>query len=76
MKQDAQVVPVPLALRHLIESNNQLLKQYQNDLTAKVMVANEEMMRMLGLNPTDGWRLDLETYTYVKVEQTDDTPIS
>ena len=69
-------VPVPLALRHLIESNNQLLKQYQNDLTAKVMVANEEMMRMLGLDPNDGWRLDLDTFTYVKVEQSNDTSVS
>ena len=68
-------VPVPLALRQLIESNNQLLRQYQNDLTSKVMVANEEMMRLLGLDPTDGWRLDLETFTYVKVEQSDDTSI-
>jgi hypothetical protein len=66
-------VPVPLALRQLIESNNQLLKQYQNDLTGKVMVANEEMMRILGLDPNEGWRLDVDNYTYVKIEQ-DDTP--
>jgi hypothetical protein len=66
-------VPVPLALRQLIESNNQLLKQYQNDLTSKVMVANEEMMRILGLDPNEGWRLDVDNYTYVKIEQ-DDTP--
>jgi hypothetical protein len=66
-------VPVPLALRQLIESNNQLLKQYQNDLTGKVMVANEEMMRILGLDPNEGWRLDVDNFTYVKIEQ-DDTP--
>ena len=66
-------VPVPLALRQLIESNNQLLKQYQNDLTSKVMVANEEMMSILGLDPNEGWRLDVDNYTYVKIEQ-DDTP--
>ena len=66
-------VPVPLALRQLIEINNQLLKQYQNDLTGKVMVANEEMMRILGLDPNEGWRLDVDNYTYVKIEQ-DDTP--
>ncbi len=29
-------VPAPLALRNLIESNNQLLKIYQSELTAKV----------------------------------------
>lgn len=67
-------VPVPLALRHLIESNNQLLKSYQQELTAKVVVANEEMMRLLGLDPNDGWRLDVDTFTYVKVE--DGTSVS
>lgn len=67
-------VPVPLALRHLIESNNQLLKTYQQELTAKVVVANEEMMRLLGLDPNDGWRLDVDTFTYVKVE--DGTSVS
>jgi len=69
-------VPAPLALRNLIESNTQLLKIYQSELTAKVAQANEEMMRMLNLNPEDGWRLDLETFTYVKVEQTNDTSVS
>lgn len=67
-------VPVPLALRHLIESNNQLLKTYQQELTSKVVVANEEMMRLLGLDPNDGWRLDVDTFTYVKVE--DGTSVS
>ena len=62
------MVPVPLALRNLIESNNQLLKIHQADLTTKVMQANEEMMRMLNLNPKEGWRLDVDTFTYVKVE--------
>jgi hypothetical protein len=71
-------VPVPLVLRNLIDSNNQLLKQYQAELTAQVVKANEEMMRMLQLDPSEGWRLDMGTYTYVKVEQPtpDDTPIS
>jgi hypothetical protein len=69
-------VPVPLALRQLIESNNQLLKQYQNDLTGKVMVANEEMMRILGLDPNEGWRLDVDTFTYVKIEQDDTSSVS
>lgn len=68
-------IPVPLALRQLIESNNQLLRQYQNDLTSRVMVANEEMMKILSLDPTEGWRLDLETFSYVKVEQSNDTSV-
>ena len=71
-----QTVPVPLALRHLIESNNQLLENYRSELTAKVVVANEEMMRMMGLDPKDGWRLDIETFTYVKLENTDAPSVS
>jgi len=33
----AQTVPLPTALRSLIESNNQLLKMYQSDLTKQVI---------------------------------------
>ncbi len=49
---------------------------YQSDLTKQVMQANEEMMRMLNLNPSEGWRLDLDSLTYVKVENTDATSVS
>ena len=71
-----QTVPVPLALRNLIESNNQLLKSYQADLTLKVINANEEMMRILGLDPSDGWRLDIEGGVYIKVDETNATSVS
>ena len=71
-----QMVPLPLALRHLIESNNQLLKIHQADLTAKVMQANEETMRILNLDPREGWRLDLDSLAYVKVENTDASSVS
>jgi hypothetical protein len=67
-------VPVPITLRYLIESNNRLLEDYQKVLTANVVRANEEMMQLLGLNPAEGWRLDMETMTYIKVQ--DDTPVS
>jgi hypothetical protein len=70
-----QTVPVPYAIRHLIQSNNQLLKQYQAELTAKVLEANEEMMKILNLNPDDGWRLDMDTMSYIKIN-TDDTSVS
>lgn len=69
-------MPVPIALKELINSNNELLKQHQAELTAKVLRANEEMMRMLGLDPNEGWRLDIGTFTYVKTEQTDASSIS
>jgi len=72
----AQTVPLPTALRSLIESNNQLLKMYQSELTKQVMQANEEMMRMLNLNPSEGWRLDIDNLMYIKVENTDATSVS
>jgi hypothetical protein len=67
-------VPVPLALRHLIEHTNQLLQNYQHELSEKVLSANEEMMRMLHLSPQDGWRLNTDTFEYVQVQN--DTPVS
>jgi hypothetical protein len=73
---EVTTVPVPLALKHLIESNNQLLKQYQTDLTSKVLLANEEIMKMLQLDPNDGWRLDISSLTYIKTDQTDAPRIS
>lgn len=69
-------IPIPLVLKELILSNNELLKQYQQELTSKVLLANEEMMRMLGLHPEDGWKIDMSTFTYVKTESTDDTSVN
>lgn len=69
-------IPIPVALKELILSNNELLKQYQQELTTKVLLANEEIMRMLRLNPEDGWKIDMSTFAYVKVENTDDTSVS
>lgn len=68
-------VPVTVALRFLIESNNQLLKSYQQELSAQVVAANRESMQLLGLNPDEGWVLDMNTFTYVK-KDTDAAPVS
>lgn len=73
---EVKSIPVPIVLKELINSNNELLKQYQQELTNKVLLANEEIMRMLSLDPTDGWRLDMSTFTYVKTEKIDDTSVS
>lgn len=68
-------IPVPIALKELIASNNTLLNQYQQELTKKVIAANMEIMELLNLNPNDGWRLDTDQMAYVKreVSSTDDT---
>jgi hypothetical protein len=71
-------IPVPIALKELILSNNLLLTQYQQELTKKVISANIEIMQLLGLNPEEGWKLDTDQMVYIKQEQPipDDTPIS
>jgi hypothetical protein len=61
-----ETVPVPSAVKNLIESNNKLLQKYQAELQAQVLSANIEMMMLLGLSPDDGWRMDVDKMVYVK----------
>jgi hypothetical protein len=60
-------VAVPTALQLLIVRNNQILARTQQKLTRQVLAANEEMMRLLKLDPTDGWRLDVTSMQYICV---------
>jgi hypothetical protein len=78
MTQPNQVtIPVPLALQKLIKSNNNLLKTYQSQLLKEIEDANNEMMNLLNLNPTDGWRLDMDSMKYIRANTAeDDTPIT
>ena len=62
-------IPIPLALRNLIESNNEILRLYQRNLSEQVMMASEDTMKLLGLNPTDGWALDTNKMAFVKEEE-------
>lgn len=64
-----KTIQVPEAIKRLIISNNILLQNYQQELTSQVQLANKEMMQILGLDPADGWRLDMDTMTYIKQEQ-------
>lgn len=70
--EEKKSIPIPVALKELINSNNILLKQYQQELTHKVITANIEMMNLLGLDPNDGWTLDLDTMMYTKQKPTQD----
>jgi hypothetical protein len=78
MKQEEKTVPAPEAIRQLIINSNTLLQNYQQELTARVQIANREMMQLLGLNPDDGWQLDTKTMTYIKgdIVNQDDSSIS
>lgn len=70
---DPTSIKVPLAIQELIKVNNKLLQQYQEELTSNVYTANQEIMGIMGLDPNDGWRVDLETMTYVKLSSPEDT---
>lgn len=63
-------LPIPLALKHLIDSNHELLEQYRQQLMQKVVQSNTEMMTLMNLDPKDGWRLDVDEYEYVKIDPT------
>lgn len=60
---------VPVALQHLINANNKLLKEYQSLLLRQIDDANIQMMQILRLDPSNGWRLDLERMVYVRTEE-------
>jgi hypothetical protein len=66
---DEITIEVPLALQQLINANNERLKAYQNDLLQQVQDANMQMMQILKLDPTQGWRLDANRMVYVKLEE-------
>lgn len=63
-------VDVPLALQQLIKANNALLKTYQTQMMTEIQEANVQIMQLLQINPSDGWRLDMENMVYVRIEET------
>ncbi len=62
------MVPAPIALKQLILSSNELLRVHQETLKEQVQNANMEMMQILGLDPREGWRLDMEKLAYIKID--------
>lgn len=66
-------IPVPLAVKLLIETHKQTVEQSLSNITN----ANLELMQMLNLLPSDGWRLDLDNLRYVRIQTTEpDEPTS
>jgi len=59
------VINVPKSLVYMISSYNDKLQNLQKEFLNDIQEANAEVMQMLNLNPEDGWRLDLETFTYI-----------
>jgi hypothetical protein len=70
MNTNQVTLEVPLALQHLINANNTLLKTYKVQLLQEVEAANTQMMSILQLNPEAGWKLDMENMVYVRINET------
>ena len=68
-------VPVPLAIRQLVELHNTKLREYQQKSLKEIQDANVELMLMMGLSPQDGWRLDMETMKYTKISTDGNTQV-
>jgi hypothetical protein len=67
MSEEIKEVPVPLAIRQLIELHNTRIREYQQKSLREIQDASVELMTIIGLLPQDGWRLDVEGMKYVKV---------
>lgn len=63
---------VPLALQQLIQTNNQLLRKFQQELLQQIQESNAQMMQILRLSPDAGWKLDMERMVYVRPKTEDE----
>ena len=59
-------IPVPEVMRQLIEYQNEALYRTQQNLYSQLAKANAELMKIMGLNPEDGWQLDVSEMVYVR----------
>lgn len=60
-------IPLPLAIRQLIQMHNEKVRDYQQNALTDIQQASLEIMTILGLRATDGWRLDIENMKFVKI---------
>ena len=67
MSEEIKEVPVPLAIRQLVELHNARIREYQQKSLQEIQDANIELMTMMGLLPQQGWRLDMENMKYIRV---------
>ena len=62
-QQTALEVPIPLVLKMVIEYYYEQQKQGLYQIEASGL----ELMNMMNLPPSDGWRLDMDKMRFVKV---------
>ena len=75
MAEEIKEAPVPVAIRQLVELHNTRIREYQQKSLQEIQDANIELMLMMGLNPQDGWRLDMESMKYIKVSTDGNTQV-
>jgi hypothetical protein len=75
MSDEIKEVPVPLAIRQLIELHNTRIREYQQKSLREIQDASVELMNIIGLLPQDGWRLDIESMKYIKVNTDGNTQV-
>ena len=67
MTDQPTAVPVPLAIRQLIDLHNDKIQEYRRTSLTEIQQASLEIMALMGLHIADGWRLDLDTLQFIKV---------
>ena len=72
MNNNEVTLEVPLALQQLIQSNNQLLRKFQQELLQQIQESNAQMMQILRLSGEAGWKLDMERMVYVRPKTEDE----
>ena len=64
---DQEFIPFPNILKRTVDNANERLAILQEVLHKEVMESSLEVMEFLSLNPSDGWKVDLEEKRFVLV---------
>lgn len=75
MTDNVKEAPFPVAIRKLIDMHNMRMNEYQQNFLREIQEAAVELMVMAGLNPQDGWRMDLENMKFIKVDSDGTTQV-
>jgi len=75
MTNEQQIRSIPESLKLIIQYQNTKLADMKQMLLTELYRVNNETMELLGLDPNDGWRLDLTNEVYVRVEESPDTEL-
>jgi len=59
---------IPQALSIVIEDSDRRIVELQQAMIDRVNEASLELMAMTGLDPNDGWMLDLGRRKFIKIE--------